>query len=190
MAYQDERYATVVDREAELHNARINNMYSILKNAESEQLEQLWAEAKRETRASVIAPEKPVETPAYGHTRVESDLFTAETLDRTLGRTMPAPAPVEVETATIENQEAEEVTFSLTNTAKKAIAIFASVATIMLSMIGVNTHIINRREAQIRALEANNANMRSAITRLEKKIAYESSEDVIRDWAQQMGLAD
>ena len=29
MAYQDERYATVVDREAELHNARINNMICI-----------------------------------------------------------------------------------------------------------------------------------------------------------------
>lgn len=190
MAHQDKRPTTVVDREAELHNSRINDMYSILKNAESEQLEQLWEEAKRTPRASVVAPEKPVETPTYGHTRVESDLFTAERLDKTLERTMPAPAPVAVETVPEIDHQAEEFTFSLTTAAKKAIAIFASMATIMMTMIGVNTHIINQREAQIRALEASNASMRASIAQLEEQIEYESSEEVIREWAARRGLTD
>ena len=46
MAYYDGRKTMVIDKEAELHNSRINNMYTILQNAESEQLERLWEEAK------------------------------------------------------------------------------------------------------------------------------------------------
>ena len=188
MAYTNERNTAVIDRAAELHNSRINNMYSILKNAESEQLEQLWAEAQREMNASVVAPEKPVEAPVYEHTPVQSDLFTAETLDRTLQRTLPAYRTEYAPTQTVETQQSEEVVFSLTSAAKKAIAIFASAATIMLTMIGVNTRIINNREAQIRAMEASNANARAAITKLEEKIAYEASEDMIREWAAENGL--
>ena len=187
MAYQDKRPTTVVDREAELHNSRINNMYSILKNAESEQLEQLWEEAKRAPRASVLAPEKPVEVPAYEREPAAPD-FAAETSGRTLEQTMPTP--IAVEAAPVSNEQAEEVVISLTTAAKKAIAIFASVATIMMTMIGVNTHIINQRESQIRALEASNANMRASIAQLEEQIEYESSEEVIREWAARRGLTD
>jgi hypothetical protein len=190
MAYQNASGVAVVDREAELHNSRINNMYSILKNAESEQLEQLWAEAKRETRASILAPEKPVEAPTYEHTRVESDLFTTKTLDRTLERAIPTQAPAYAETAATVEQQSETVVFSLTTAAKKAIAIFASAVTVMLTMLCVNTQIINKREAQIRAIEASNASMRESIELMEEQIEYESSEEVIREWAKARGLTD
>ena len=103
---------------------------------------------------------------------------------------MPAPTPIAVEAAPVSNEQSEEVVISLTTAAKKAIAIFASVATIMMTMIGVNTHIINQRESQIRALEASNANMRASIAQLEEQIEHESSEEVIREWAVRRGLTD
>ena len=195
MAYYDGRKTMVIDKEAELHNSRINNMYTILQNAESEQLERLWEEAKNAPQASVLAPEKPVETPVetptYEHTPVESDLFTPATLDRTIERSVPLypayqPAPTQVAV----EAEQEEYTFSLTSMAKKAIAIFASAATVMMALICVNTHIINQRRAEINALELSNANARVAIAQLEEQIAIESSEESIYQWALAEGLIE
>ena len=195
MAYYDGRKTMVIDKEAELHNARINNMYTILQNAESEQLERLWEEAKHAPQASILAPEKPVEAPVeaptYEHTPVESDLFTPATLDRTIERSVPLypayqPAPTQVAV----EAEQEEYTFSLTSMAKKAIAIFASAAAVMMTLICVNTHIINQRRAEINALELSNANARVAIAQLEEQIAIESSEESIRAWALAEGLIE
>ncbi len=192
MAYNNGRNTTVIDKEAELHNSRINNMYTILQNAESEQLEQLWEEAKRAPQASVLAPERPSETPAYEHTPVQSDLFTPATLDRTIERNVPIYTPVYQPTpavSTVEQQK-EEYSISLTSTAKKAIAIFASAAVVMLTTICVNTHLINVRRQQIDALEVSNANARVAIAQLEEQIATESSEEAIREWAIAEGLIE
>ena len=190
MAYNNERKTAVMDREAELHNSLITGRYAMLQDTEKD-LEALWEQAKLDVQASVIAPEKPVEAPFFGHSRVESDLFNAATLDRTLERNLPdyrtAYAPAQEAVVTNQPQE-EEFVFSLTNTAKKAIAIFASAATIMLTLIGVNTHLINSREAEIRALEESNASRRSAITKIEERIAREGSEDEIRRWADENGL--
>ncbi len=195
MAYYDGRKTMVIDKEAELHNARINNMYTILQNAESEQLERLWEEAKHAPQASVLAPEKPVEAPAevptYEHTPVESDLFTPATLDRTIERSVPLypayqPAPTEVAV----EAEKEEFAYSLTSMAKKAIAIFASAAAVMMTLICVNTHVINLRRAEIRELEQSNANARVAIAQLEEEIAEARSEETIREWALQVGLIE
>ncbi len=191
MAYYDGRKTMVIDKEAELHNSRINNMYTILQNAESEQLERLWEEAKHAPQASVLAPEKPAEVPTYEHTPVESDLFTPATLDRTIERSVPLypayqPAPTEVAV----EAEKEEFTYSLTSMAKKAIAIFASAAAVMMTLICVNTHIINLRRAEIRELEQSNANARIAIARLEEEIAEARSEETIREWALQEGLIE
>ncbi len=179
----------VMDREAELHNSRINNMYSILSNAGSDELETLWEQAKQSARASVVAPEKPA-APDYEHTPVQSDLFTAETLDRTLGRNTAqapvyTPAPV---APVVEEANAEEYTFSLTSAAKKAIAIFASAATVMMTLICVNTNIIKSQDAKIAALEASNESARARIVQLQEDIAHYSSEEVIYEWAAQEGL--
>ena len=72
---------------AALHNAQINERYLRLKNAVDEQFEEVKAQAYA-PQASVLAPERPLETVApeqeFTHTRVESPLFTAETLDKLL----------------------------------------------------------------------------------------------------------
>jgi hypothetical protein len=73
MANYNGKATQVIDREAEMHNAQINDMYAILRNSDSEVLEQLWAEAKATPRASVVAPEKPVNAPTQQRTAVDTD---------------------------------------------------------------------------------------------------------------------
>ena len=195
MANYNGRATQVIDREAEAHNAKINDMYALLQNAESEQLEQLWAEAKQSPRGSVVAPERPAEKTAYEHTPVRSDLFTPAALDKTLERNAPVYTPnynvytpVQVAPTVPQTAVEAETTFSLTAAAKKAIAIFASAATVMMTMICVNTHMINAREAEIARLEANNASARVRLAQIQEDIEYYSSEEVIRQWAEENGL--
>lgn len=190
MAYNYGEKIAVMDREAELHNSRINSMYSILSNASGDELEALWEEAKRAKASAVVAPEKPAETPNFEHTPVQSDLFTAQTLDRTLERTAGAYAPTMPQQTVAVEQQTVAVQFSLTRAAKKAIAIFASAATVMLAMVCVNTQWINNREAKIAALEANNASARMELAALQAENEYNASEEVIRQWAVGAGLIE
>ena len=192
MANYNGKTTMVVDKEAEMHNAQINNMYAILRNSDSEVLEQLWAEAKATPRASVVAPEKPANSPAHEHTPMRSDLFTASTLDRTLERNARVYTPNQNSYAPAYTipavRQEESVSFSLTSAAKKAIAVFASLATVMLTAICVNTQLINNREAEIARLEARNANARIELAQLQSDIEYYSSEDVILQWAAENNL--
>ena len=61
-------------------------------------------------------------------------------------------------------------------------------ATVMMTMICVNTHLINAREAEIARLEASNASARARLTQIREDIEYYSSEEVIRQWAEENGL--
>ena len=191
MANYNGKATQVIDREAEMHNAQINDRYAILRNADSEVLEQLWAEAKAAPRASVVAPEKPVNAPAQQRTAMDSDLFRSSTLDKTLERSARTYAPTQnvyAPVVTPAQVVEESVSFSLTSAAKKAIAVFASLATVMITAICVNTQMINNREAEIARLEARNANARIELARLEADIEYQSSEEVILQWAAHEGL--
>ncbi len=192
MANYNGRATQVIDREAEMHNAQINDMYALLRNSDSEVLEQLWAEAKAAPRASVVAPEKPVNAPTHEHTPVHSDLFTPSTLDKTLEKNARVYAPQQNVYAPVEAipavRQEESVSFSLTSAAKKAIAIFASAATVMLTAICVNTQLINNREAEIARLEARNASARIELAQVQADIEYYSSEEVILQWAAENNL--
>ena len=151
-------------------------------------MEQLWAEAKATPRASVVAPEKPVSTPNYERTPVRSDLFTASTLDKTLEKTRVYTPNQNAYAPAIPAATEESVSFSLTAAAKKAIAIFASAATIMLTAICVNTQLINSREAEIARLEARNASARIELAQIQSEIEHYSSEEVILQWAAENNL--
>ncbi|MBQ8319958.1 MAG: hypothetical protein IJX81_03665 [Clostridia bacterium] len=187
----------VVDAAAALHNAQINERYLRLKNAVDEQFEEARVDATT-PRASVLAPERPAEVIApdverveYGHTRVESPLFTAETLDRTLQRNaevaatyapeMPAYAPVEALAVQTES-------YSLTSAAKKLIAAFVGTVTVMLSVIGINSRIISNNELKIAAVQAQNAEVVAQIEELRAQIEIAESEEAIAEFAQANGM--
>ena len=184
MANYGGKSTQVIDREAQAHNAQINDMYALLRDTESEQLERLWAEAKLGARNSVAAPEQTSNTATVEHTPVRSDLFTPSTLDRTLERgARVQPQSTVAPAVTISAPRQEAVSFSLTSAAKKAIAIFASAAMVMLTAISVNTQWINNREMEIARLEARNASVREEIAQIQSDIEYYSSEEVILQWA-------
>ena len=182
----------VVD-EATVHNAGISERYLRLKNAIDEQFEEAKAQATS-ARASVLSPERPPEVVQptqmeYGHTRVQSELFTVQTLDRTLERHAESVSvQPEIVLPSVQPQ-AQEDSYSLNmSVVKKALLIFASTATVLLSIIGINTQIINATEARIAGLTQKNAEIVAEIEELQEKIAYEKSEEVIASFAEANGL--
>jgi hypothetical protein len=185
--------APVTDAAA-IHNAGINERYLRLKNAIDEQFEEAKAQATA-TRASTLAPERPmerVETPTqtveYGHTRVDSELFTAATLDKTLERNAHLYAQPEISAPTPTVETAAE-TYSLNMSAvKKAVAAFVGTVAVMLTAIGINTQIIKATELKIAAVQQRNAEVVAQIAAIEEQIAYERSEEVIADFAQANGM--
>ncbi len=187
-----------VEKAAALHNAQINERYLRLKNAIDEQFEEARAEAYA-PRASVLAPEKPVETVApetvapetveFTHTRVDSPLFTAETLDRTLERNAVAEQPAVMEMPTAMPTMEVAPAYSLNMSAvKKALAAFVGTVAVMLTAIGINTQIINANEAKIAMIEQRNAAVVAQIADLQEQIAIAESEETIAAFAQANGM--
>lgn len=195
--YQGTQQRTlVVDREAQMHNSQISERYQRLKNAE----EQQFAEFTQQTvYATTYAPERPApvqqpQVPEYTHTRVDSPLFTVETLEKTLQRNEMAYAPAQVEVpaqqpvveaaATVEMQP----TYSLTSAAKKAIAAVAAAVTVMITMIGINSHMLATQASQIAAQEAMNAAARQELALIQEGISVATSEEAIAAWAMDHGM--
>jgi hypothetical protein len=200
--YQENNQRTlVVDREAQEHNAQISERYQRLKNAEEQQFAEFSNQGvyattyAPERSAPVQQPTQQPQVPQYGHTRVESPLFTVETLERTWQRNetayMPAQPEVIPQPQTIVEQTAKaevQPTYSLTSAAKKMIAAVSVAVTVMMTMIGINSHVLRTQELQIAAQEASNAAARAELVRIQNDISVNSSEEAIGTWAQANGM--
>lgn len=230
----DYGYTTVpaapISSEAALHNARINERYRQLQNAEASQLAESYTKAANvsyaeRAQASVLAPERPSETYApesaparesfepysIGHTRVDSPLFTTETLERTLGGGYVADRPdwSEKSEEVLEerayaaasafgevapmpvaavNAEAREESYGLTRFAKTAIAAFAVTVTVMLAVIGINTQVIRNKTMRIRDLEQKKERLIEENAEIESRILEEKSYESVAEWAESHGM--
>ena len=189
-------------REAELHNAQINERYQRLLNAEAEQFAEITekqAERTYQTRASVLAPEKPVaETPVYEQTpqvreytreAVSTPVFTTEKYNITsqpqtsdVATVMPVQAPVMQASVAVEPQ------YSLTTFAKLVMVAVAMVVTLMFTIIGINSSIIARNHAQLNALQEQRAELVEENSEIMRRIEEATSEDAIRAWASEKGM--
>lgn len=189
---------TVAAKEAAVHNARIKERYHQLLNAEATQLEESYEEARQayaSAAAPVLAPERTVEVPEqYGHTRVDSPLFTTETLDRTLGgyatdlaSAQPVQAPVVEPVSTVETAVRAE-TYGLTRFAKMAIVAFVAVVTIMLTVIGINSHVISRKSVRVRNLEQKKEQLLEENEELQARIREATSYESILEYAEENGM--
>lgn len=184
--------APAVDRAAQLHNAQIRERYMRLKNAEEVQ----FAEMQPRVTASsaTYAPERINETveqtpvvTEFTHTPVTSPLFTVETLEKTLANAqveIPVVAPVQ----TVQAEKTAEAQYSLTSTAKKVIAAFATTVTVMMATICINTQVIKNNDAQIANLERQNVEMAMQNAELSARIAEARSEESIRAFAEAHGM--
>lgn len=223
---------TPPQEDAALHNALIKERYEKLKNAEATQLAESISEAERapyaapRAAASVLAPERPEKTaPAFTapvpertplgnevvHTKVDSPLFTPETLDRTIRREDYDFAPSEtpdvsaadllaasVQTAggaavaempvTAVNVGVREESYGFSRFAKMVMAAFAALVIVMLTVICINTQVISSKSAQLRRLETQRQALVEENAALEGRIEEAKSPEKILEYAQEHGM--
>ena len=205
----------VATQEAQQHNALIKERYRRLQNAEADQFATNTQEqyrAKDAVRAAVLAPEAPVYTaPVYAETpvmeqtpqiteyvrsRIETPVFTTEKFNgmqqaQAAAIVAPAPVqamPVDVYMPTQAATVSTEVQFSLSRAAKIAMAAFGATVTVMLSLIGINTHIINQKAVRIQELEQKKQELIEYNEELQRRIEAAQSEETIRQYAESQGM--
>lgn len=209
---ENERTQTLTqDREAELHNAGINERYRRLAAAEERQFGESNA-TETTVRASVLAPERPAFTaptaeniPAieqiptvteYVRTRAESPVFTTEKFGGITEEApvavqtpleMPAQTAVAAVAAVAVSQEAQ---YSLSRMAKIVMAAFATLVAVMLAVICINTQIISQKTLQLKALEAQRAELLEENAEIQNRIAQARSEEAIREYAKSQGMIE
>ena len=189
---------------AEEHNAMIKERYRRLQDAEAEQFatENHYAQAS----APVFASETPtfVNAPAMQQTpqvtefvqaRVESPVFTTEKFNAMQGEAVanvvaPAPvAPMRVEVYTPAQASASsETEYAFSPMAKKVLMAFAATATVMLSIIGINSGIIKRNNVKIQRLQQQEETLASENEELQARINAATSEETIIQYAQEQGM--
>lgn len=198
---------TTVDREAELHNAQIAERYKRLQNAEEKQFAEasdLTARENYAVRASVLAPERPAEyAPAtqqqpqvteFVREKIDSPVFTTEKFERAEIATqgtpaaaqVPAIAPVQAVAPT--TAIVTETQYSLSRMAKTVMAAFAAVVVLMLTLICVNTQILNRQSVRIRNLEQQREELIERNEEIRERIEIAQSEETIREYAISQGM--
>ena len=194
----------VQTEEAKRHNEMIRERYRQLQNAEEIQLSETFSDAEQ---AKEIAPSAPAfnaapavpvapVTPAPAEparteersvnvSQQQRELFTADTF-----REIYAPAPVfvpEKKNEAVKEAQKEAETYSLTSAAKAMIAAFAALVVLMLTVIGINTRILNAKGAELTALELQRAELVEESRALAENIVNTTSEETIANWAAQNG---
>ena len=216
---------TPPQEDAALHNALIKERYEKLKNAEATQLAESISEAERapyaapRAAASVLAPERPEKTaPAFTapvpertplgnevvHTKVESPLFTPETLDRTIQENyydfaptqMPAAPVIPVQTAEMPAAAATAASvdaavkesYGLNALAVKMIAAFAALVFTLLTIIGINSYVIRQKTMRLNQLEQRKERLVEQRSELEKDILEAQSYEKILEFVREHGM--
>ena len=190
-----------IDNEAQKHNAMISERYRRLQDAEADQFGSS-ASYTQSVSASVATPEKTVSTtqvsaPAfaqeakvveYVRSRIETPVFTTEKFATTVQDTVVTPitpAPVEICAPT---QAVQEEQYSLTRMAKAVMVAFATLVMVMLTVICINTHIINRKTIRIQNLEEKRQELIEQNAEIQRRIQNAQSEDTIREFALSQGM--
>ncbi len=193
---------------AQEHNAMIKERYRRLQDAEAEQFANVTENnyAQQTPRAAVYAPEAPVYTNApvleqtpqiteFVHARVDSPVFTTEKFNAINAEAVspvmtPAPvAPMQVGVyAPAQAATAAETQYSFSAFAKKMLVAMAATATVMLSVIGINSGIIKRNAARLQDLERQEQTLISENEDLQKRIEDATSEETIMQFVQENGM--
>ena len=178
---------TSVEKEAELHNAQIKERYRRLQEAEADQFAETETVATNNatdfiTRAFVASPTAPVqeqvpEVTEYVRERIDSPVFTTEKFERlqnnaTVVNAVPVQFPVQ----------------TVTRLAKTVMAAFAAVVVLMLTLICVNTNLINQKSYYLRSLEAQKQELVETYSEIQARLERATSDDAIEEWAQANGM--
>lgn len=185
------------DKEAELHNAQINERYKRLQNAEADQFAQnTVASESSVVRASVLTPNAPAvedtkiteQTPQvteFVRERVEYPVFTTEKFERA---EMQAPVEVPTQAVVRATSVSKQAQYSLSNMAKVVMAAFAMVVVLMLTFICLNTQKIEMKSLKIRELEQERAELIEKNEAIQRRIETACSEETITEYALSQGM--
>ena len=183
---------TISANQAELlHNSQISENYRLLRDLENRQFESIERErASLQSNANVLTVERPLELPRE---RVTSELFTVETLDRAIRNNVvvePEERVVEQtqsKAAVVESVAHEEVAM-LSNFAKTVAAVFEAVIVMMLTVICINTQIINQKAEYLSTLEQKKQELVAKELDLQEKIIRQTSKKAIEEFAEKYGM--
>lgn len=81
-----------------------------------------------------------------------------------------------------------EESYSLTTFAKLVMAVFATIVVAMLTLICVNTQLINQKNARLEELETRKAELIEQNAEMQRRIAEAKSEETIREYALSQGM--
>ncbi len=189
--------------EAQKHNAMINERYRKLQSAEAYQFAEdtytaqetvaapsVYADSEENVAASVQTPQ----VTEYVPTPSASALFTTEKFERIQGyeeaavEVAPAVVAAPVIAAPVTSIRVKtESQYSLTPLAKMVMAIFTLVIVAMISMICINTHLINQKRVKIQNLEKKKEQLMEQSEELQRRIEEARSEEAIRAYAEAHG---
>lgn len=187
--------------EAQRHNAMIQERYRRLQNAVADQFAEETQEHVAEKATNISVPEKTslyispsnVNTAALEQTpRVteyfslsSSPLFTTEKFERM--QTEEVMAPVEVAKPVQAVSTALQPQYALSSVAKVVMAVFTLVIVAMLTLICINTQLINQKTARIQELEERKEQLMGQYEELQERIELARSEETILEYAQSQG---
>ena len=192
---------TNAELEAQQHNAQISERYRRLQDAVADQFAPTtYASTSTLERTTYTAPvvEQAPEVVDHVAERPTSFVFTADKFNSveignttTMSATAIAPtyvAPVIEQAPMTAVEVGAEVEYSLSPFAKVAMAVFATVVVGMMSLIGVNSNIINQKKLKIKNLEQKKEQLVDQHEEIQKRIEIAQSEETIMKWAEEQGL--
>lgn len=197
----------------QLQNAEEAQLSHVFENAEQQTRAEEFNAPAAPVSAMPAAPVAPVQTAqakTVSLTEQQKDLFTADTFRRMVSGAAKAQAPVQApvqesvqapvyrpvftpapEKAQEAVKQAEKSleSYSLTNAAKAVIAAVAAFVVLLITLIGINTRILNAKGVELSALEAKKAELAEQSRELAERIENATSEETIAAWAQANGWA-
>lgn len=197
----------------QLQNAEEAQLSHVFENAEQQTRAEEFNAPAAPVSAMPAAPVAPVQTAqakTVSLTEQQKDLFTADTFRRMVSGAAKAQAPVQAPVqeavqapvyrpvftpAPEKTQEAVKQaeksleSYSLTNAAKAVIAAVAAFVVLLITLIGINTRILNAKGVELSALEAKKAELAEQSRELAERIENATSEETIAAWAQANGWA-
>lgn len=193
-----------VTTEEERHNAMISERYRKLLNAIDDQYSSETPVVTQNAYAPVYTQEAPVSvdnTPTmeqvpqvteYAPSQVAASVFTAEKLDRMAETNDFVSAPVvnEAPKTVVRAATAAQVSYSLTPLAKIVLAAFTVLVTLMLTFIGINSQIIQRKTLRLKNLEEKKQELMERNEEIQRYIAELQTEESILQRATEAGLID
>lgn len=195
---------TSVTTEEERHNAMISERYRKLLNAIDDQYASETPVATQNAYSPAYTTEAPVyapveSTPAmeqvpqvteFAPSQVASSVFTAEKLDRVVEDFAPTMVVNETPKTVVKAATVAQVSYSLSPLAKVVLAVFTALVVVMLTFIGINSQIIQRKTLRLKNLEEKKQELMERNEEIQRYIAELQTEESIMQRAAEAGLID